>query len=182
MDATCQVSEAAKRALAELRKSHPDVDETNIKVDLPVERAAPRPGAVPGLNGGVILPAYMGARALGIGGPGVGIRMADMAAIAGMGMGAGIGAGMGPGMGVPPMGPGVGVGNNAFMFGAGQAHQFAPPAFGAPRPVGLNPQALAHQAAIPAPAIPLAQAKGIRRRAPVMAAGGGGGGRQRKGR
>jgi len=38
-----EVSEAAKRALAELRKSRPDVDQSNIKVDLPVAHAAAPP-------------------------------------------------------------------------------------------------------------------------------------------
>lgn len=212
--ATRQVSEAAKRALADLRKSRPDMDEANLKVDIPVARPVAAPHQVAphqaalGLHGGAALPAYMGARALGLGGPGAGIRTRNIAAAMGVvpGMGMGMGGGMdggmgggmgGAGMGAPRMGLGVGFGNNnPFMFGAGQPHQFVAPAFGAPRPLGLDPPAWqAREAAIPEAAVhlaPLAQAGGIwvppaqvrgppgAPAQPVMAAGHEG--RRRKGR
>ncbi|KAG8216970.1 hypothetical protein J3R82DRAFT_7275 [Butyriboletus roseoflavus] len=172
-----EVSEAAKRALAEIRKSRPDVDETNLKVDIPV--AQERPGAAHyqapiGLDGGMPLPAYMIGRGVGMGGPGVGPRMG--------GIGAGVGAVAG--MGAPPMGLGigVGVGNNPFMFGAGQAHQFAHPALGALHRAGLDRlQAQAREAVMPVvPAMPLPRAGGLRAREaqfralvpPAMEAGG----------
>lgn len=165
---TRQVSQAAKRALAELRKSRPDVDEMNLKVDFPMAQAPGRPGNVqqPPLmlhGGGGHLPALMGA-----GGPGGGIRMAAL----GMGAGPGMGAGAGMGMGM-----GVGAGFvNPFMFGAGHAHHFAPPPLGVPRP----PVPM-HGVAIPQPAVPLALARG-RRTPPARAVATAGGGRRRKGR
>ncbi|KAG9309994.1 hypothetical protein JVU11DRAFT_10028 [Chiua virens] len=45
-----EVSEAAKRALAELRKSRPDVDETSIKVDIPAARPARQAAGPAGAN------------------------------------------------------------------------------------------------------------------------------------
>jgi hypothetical protein len=204
----CQVSEAAKRALAELRKSRPDVDESNLKVDIPVARAPPRPGVAPhqamlGLNGGAFLPAYRGgpmgalAARAGIMGGGVGMGMgmgAGAGAGMGMGMGAGAGAGVGMGMGMGarmgvPMGMGMGVGlGNQFIFGAGQPHQFIPPAHGAPYRPGLDLAARVPQAAIPVPAMlafgggraPPAPVPAQAQPQPVVAAGGGG--RRRKGR
>ena len=192
-NATCQVSEAAKRALAELRKSRPDVDESSLKVDIPVARAPPRPGVAPhhamlGLNGGAPLPPYRGGAAGALA-----ARAGMMGGGAGMGMGAmgmgamGMGAGMGARMGVPM---GMGGLGNPFIFGAGQAHQFIPPAHGALYRPGMDLAARAPQAAIPVPAMPLQMGAGRRappapvpiqaQAQPVVAAGGGG--RRRKGR
>ena len=196
-NATCQVSEAAKRALAELRKSRPDVDESSLKVDIPVARAPPRPGVAPhhamlGLNGGAPLPPYRGGAAgalaarAGMMGGGAGMGMGAMG-MGAMGIGAGMGAGMGARMGVPM---GMGGLGNPFIFGAGQAHQFIPPAHGAPYRPGMDLAARAPQAAIPVPAMPLQMGAGRRappapvpiqaQPQPVVAAGGGG--RRRKGR
>lgn len=180
MHATQQVSEAAKRALAELRKSRPDVDESNLKVDIPVAQA-PRPGDAPGTHGGVVWPGYVNPP-----------RVDALAARMGLGIGGGprMIAGVGGGMGAPN-GQGVRVGNQ-FMFGAGQAHQFAAPAVGALLRPAMDLPARAREAAMPEPAmpIPLALARGrrvpvapppVRAQAqPVVAAGGGG--RQRKSR
>lgn len=154
----------------------------NLKVDLPVAQAAPaRPGTAPHQ---APLMLHGGAPLMGVGGPA--IRMGGLGAGAGLDMGAGAGAGAGMGMGAP-MGMRVGVGD-PFVFGAGQAHRFAPPAFGVPQPPAFHPLPRLREAAIPEPAIPLALARG--RRAPparppaqaVAAAGGGLGGRRRKGR
>lgn len=157
-----KVSEAAKRALAELRKSRPDVDESNLKVDIPVAKAPPRPGAAPHHAAHMIM---------GMGGG------------AGMGMGVGVGMGMGAGMVVPN---GMGVGANQFRFGAGMPHPFDARGYAAPPRPGMDLPAHPREAAIPQPAVPLALARG--RRMPraqaqaqaVVAAGGAGG--QRKSR
>lgn len=151
------------------------MDETNLKIDIPVVQA-PRPGPTPyqallRLNGGGPLPAYLAARGARMGGLEVGPRMGGIAA----------GVGAAAGMGAPPMGLGAGVGNNAFMFGAGQAHQFAPQAFGALDRAGLNLHAQAQDAMMRPAAMPLAQAGGARgRAAPVKAAMPAGGRRSRR--
>lgn len=172
---TCQVSEAAKRALAELRKSRPDVDESNLKVDIPVAQALPRVPVPPypalGFNGGMPLPAY---RRGGVMDP----LAAGLVMGGGVGMG-GMGAGMGAGIG-----PGDGIGN-PFMFGADQAHQFVAPAHGGLFRAGLgNPPV--PEAAIPEPVYPQ-RLQPVMMRLPLAApaqpvAAAGGGGRRRKGR
>ena len=161
------MSEAAKRALAELRKTRPDVDETNIKVDLP-PKAQARPGPTQRpplmLHGGLPMPANI---AGGI--PGMGVL--------GMGMGMGVHmGGLGPAVGAVPWGRGVGVGaGNPFMFGGGQPHHFLPP------PAIQFPNGLPG-AAVPPPAIPaaLARAPPAHIPQPVVAAGGGGKRRRRR--
>ena len=141
---TCQVSRAAKRALDELRKSRPDVDALNLKLDIPGPQVPARPGVAPHpaplmLRGGVPLPPYMGQGPAGMGGLG-GIRMGG----GGWGAGAGAGPGVGAGMGI-----GMGGARDPFMFGAGQAHQFLPPMLGPPPPFELNAYARVPQVPLP---------------------------------
>ncbi|KAG6377314.1 hypothetical protein JVT61DRAFT_15103 [Boletus reticuloceps] len=135
-----EVSEAAKRALAELRKSRPDVDESNLKVDIPVAQARPRPGPAQVHNGGAAWQAMLGAGAARL---------------------EGWGADIGRGAGVGGMAAGVG---NPFMFGPGQAHPFAPPALGVPLRPGLLQPVAAIPDPVPAPLARLMAAGGGGRR------------------